>query len=407
LVEPAAGVLWDILIGLARAAEDTRAVFVILRFVGSLGLTVVFEGCLLNLPLWLIVFSALVAAVAHVYSYERLRDAFYELMMRAVTERINSTAELRALLFNILYRRHSVLREAIASDPGLAELYNRISYWSLPTMVSFQAILVALIHITSRLLGIPLHSLGSEAGMLLIVLACTAASLAPPYAEVEHGSSGPSRTRIHTPGSGDAKRAAEEAFTFGRTTIYRFFFYNIPPTLMRISQAIGVLLHMPPIRIVQQPGIIGPVLLLCSNGMKKIVEDRREEGLIEVEGNIEGFFKCNEIKGLEEWVAIQEVDLGAALDKLLGGTGEKLVIRVMDKPRDRRVVAIAIMKAWCGRRILANNKHENNRVISFYAAGVKEYVEELYLSILLATRPASEENLRIPGKKCRGPAKDP
>jgi len=411
LVEPATGVSWDVMRRLtSRATKDARAVLVFLQFVFSLGLAVVFGGWLLNLPLWLILSLAVVATMVHIYSYERLRDALYELMLRMITERIGSAAGLKALAFNVIYRGHSVLREAIAGDLESTKLYIKISCWGLLTAVSFQAVLVTLIHTASVILGTPLHSLGLGTGVTIIVLSWIAALLVPPYAEVEHGSGGPPRIHVHIPGSSVAKRALEDAIAFGSAVVNRYFFYNIHPILMRVFQAMGVLLRIPPIRIVQQPGIIDPVLLLCSEKMKDIIKERREAGLIEVEGNIEKFFECGNIEGLEEWVLYQEVDTGTALDKLFGGGGgpsSTLVIRVRDRPRGVRVVATAVMKAWCGRKASVNNKQENNRVISFYATGIEEFIWELYLNILLVTRLASEENLCVPGEDRPGPAKDP
>jgi len=410
LVEPATGVSWNVMSRLTSGAtKDARAVRVFLQFVFSLGLAVVSEGCLLKHPLWLIVFLAGVAAMVHIYSYERLRDALYELMLHTA-KRFSSTTGFKDLVSNVVHKEHNILREVMTGDLELAVLYAKIFCWGLLTAASFQAVLVFLIHTSSVLLGTPLHSLGPGAGVTIIVLSLIAALLVPPYAEVEHGSGGPPRVHVHIPGSSVAKRAVEDALTFGSVVVNRYFFYNINPILMRVFQAMGVLLRIPPIRIVQQPGIIGPVLLLCSERMKDIIRERREAGLVEVEGDIEKFFECGNIEGLEEWVLYQEVDLGTVLDKLLGGGGEPsstLVIRVRDRPRGGRVVATVVMKAWRGRRILANNKQENNRVISFLAAGAEDYVWELYVNILLATRPASEENLRIPGKKRRKPAKDP
>jgi len=393
----------------SRATKDARAVLVILRLAFSLGLTVMLEGWLLNLPLWLILSSAAVAAMVHIYSYEHLRDALYELMLRTA-ERPSSAAGLKGLVFDVVHKGHNILRELIAGDLELAMLYAKIFCWSLLTAASFQAVLVAFIHTASMLLGTPLHNLGPEAGATIIVLSWIAALLVPPYAEVEHGSGSPPRIHVHIPGSSVAKRAVEDAITFGSAVVNRYFFYNIHPILMRVFQAMGVLLHMPPIRIVQQPGIIGPVLLLCSKKMKDIIKERKEAGLVEVEGDIEKFFECGNIDGLEEWVLYQEVDTGTALDKLFGGGGgssSTLVIRVRDRPRGRRVVATAVMKAWCGRKASVNNKQENNRVISFYATGIEEFIWELYLNILSVTRLASEEDLCVPGEDRRGSAKDP
>jgi len=175
-------------------------------------------------------------------------------------------------------------------------------------------------------------------------------------------------------------------------------------------------LFLPIIRIEIETPAMWFGTYLCEGKMADYIKqlaDGKKVGLEIKVGNMEKFFQCEDTTSLEKWVGLQEISLMEMLKKVIyieNNENKELKVfinRIMSEGsnKESRPVAMLILKAWKGCRIVKRLRRDDRRgyrietdakrwrVVSVFMFGIREYIDVLKQRIEMATRPATMNNL--------------